>query len=173
VPFLNHQCWLAAQRVPRQAHCQLCFVYALRRLLYCLLKRSSVAYCYWCCIYCRWDKPEAHVQDAVESRMRDMDLATQRSLRVSVDHRDVPCCNWCIVSMCLRPDSCVVWSLGYLYAAEVTLFMLSVAVRPLLIRLCGRTCVGATGRNGPGETEGARQPTSQGGENGELYDTLV
>lgn len=31
---------------------------------------------------CRWDKPEAHVQDAVESRMRDLDLATERSLRV-------------------------------------------------------------------------------------------
>jgi hypothetical protein len=33
------------------------------------------------------------VQDAVESRMRDMDLATQRGLRVGVNHRDVPCCS--------------------------------------------------------------------------------
>jgi hypothetical protein len=32
------------------------------------------------------------------------------------------------LSMCLRPSSCVVWSLVYIYAAEVTLFVLLVAV---------------------------------------------
>ena len=30
----------------------------------------------------RWDKPESHIADAVEGRMRELDLAAQRNLQV-------------------------------------------------------------------------------------------
>lgn len=32
----------------------------------------------------RWDKPDQHIAEAVESRMRDIDQAAERSLRVRV-----------------------------------------------------------------------------------------
>jgi len=31
----------------------------------------------------RWDKPDSHIVEAMESRMKDLDLASERSIKVS------------------------------------------------------------------------------------------
>jgi len=33
----------------------------------------------------RWDKPDSHIVEAMESRMKDLDLASERSIKVKLD----------------------------------------------------------------------------------------
>lgn len=41
----------------------------------------------------RWDKPDSHIVEAMESRMKDLDLASERSIKVKLDiHSLYVCC---------------------------------------------------------------------------------
>lgn len=35
-------------------------------------------------MWCSWDKPDSHIVEAMESRLKDIDLASERSLKVSL-----------------------------------------------------------------------------------------